>query len=57
MGRRASARGQRYLDELDAQSLTGQIDSALKRLDATDDAEVAAVAVGHRLLDAMDDEW
>jgi metal-responsive CopG/Arc/MetJ family transcriptional regulator len=48
---------QRYLDELDAQSLTGQIDSALKRLDATDEAEAAAVAVGHRVLDAADDEW
>ncbi|MFZ0831549.1 MAG: ribbon-helix-helix protein, CopG family [Mycobacterium sp.] len=48
---------QRYLDELDTQSLTGQIDSALERLDGTDEAEAAAVAVGHRVLDAMDDEW
>jgi len=48
---------QRYLDELDAQSLTGQIDSALLRLDGTDEAEAVAVAVGHRVLDATDDEW
>jgi metal-responsive CopG/Arc/MetJ family transcriptional regulator len=48
---------QRYLDELDAQSLTGQIDSALERLHGTDEAETAAVAIGHRVLDAVDDEW
>lgn len=48
---------QRYLDELDAQSLTVQIDSALERLDGTDEAEAAAVATGHRVLDAADDEW
>jgi antitoxin MazE6 len=48
---------QHYLDELDRQSLTGQIDSALERLGGTDEAEVAAVAVGHRVLDALDDEW
>lgn len=47
----------RYLDELDAQSLTGQIDSALERLDGTDEAEAAAVAIGHRVLGAVDDEW
>jgi predicted DNA-binding protein len=48
---------QRYLDDLDAQSLTGQIDSALERLRRTDEAEAAAVAVGRRVLDAMGDEW
>jgi antitoxin MazE6 len=48
---------QRYLDELDAQSLTGQIDSVLERLHDTDEAEAAAVAFGHRVLDAVDDEW
>lgn len=48
---------QRYLDELDAQSLTGQIDSALGRLHGTDEAETAAVAIGRRVLDAVDDEW
>lgn len=48
---------QRYLDELDAQSLTGQIDSALEQIDGIDDAEADAVAMGHRVLDALDDEW
>ena len=45
----------RYLDELDAQSLTGQIDNALAQIHQTDDAD--AVEGGRRLLDAMDDEW
>ncbi len=48
---------QRYLDELDSESLTGQIDSALACLGGTDEAEAAAVAGGHRVLDAVDDEW
>ena len=48
---------QRYLDELDSHSLTGQIDSALERLGGSDDSETAAVAVGHRVLDAVNDEW
>lgn len=48
---------QRYLDELDAQSLTGQIDSALDGFHGPDEAELAAVAVGHRVLDAVDDDW
>lgn len=48
---------QRYLDELDAQSLTAQIDSALERLHGADESEAAAVAVGHGVLDAVGDEW
>jgi antitoxin MazE6 len=48
---------QRYLDELDAQSLTGQIDRALEGIRGTDEAEAAAVTTGHRVLDAVDDEW
>jgi hypothetical protein len=48
---------QHYLDELDSQSLTGQIDSALADLDGTDEAQEAAVAGGQRVLDAVDDEW
>jgi metal-responsive CopG/Arc/MetJ family transcriptional regulator len=66
--RRASAMGmsrseffaraaRRYLDELDSQSLTAQIDSVVDRLDTPDEAQVAAVATGRRVLDAMDDEW
>lgn len=48
---------QRYLDELDAQSLTGQIDTALESLRGTDESTAAAVAIGHRVLEAVDDEW
>ncbi|HEX9174906.1 antitoxin [Mycobacterium sp.] len=48
---------ERYLDELDARSLTGQIDDALKHLSAPDEATVAAIAAGHRVLDAVADEW
>lgn len=48
---------QRYLDELDAQSLTNQIDDALTRLDEPDDATENAVALGRNLLAGTDDEW
>lgn len=48
---------QRYLDDLDAQSLTGQIDDALDRGGVTDDAAADAIAVGHRLVAGTDDEW
>ena len=47
---------QRYMDDLEAHSLTGQIDSALERSHRADGAE-AAVAAGHRVLDAVGDEW
>jgi len=43
-------------DEIDAQSLTGQIDGVLEDLDGTDQAGGAAVAVGHLVLAAVDDE-
>ena len=48
---------QRYLDEVDAQSLTRQIDDALDRLGTPDDTAVDAVAAGHRVLADTDDEW
>jgi predicted DNA-binding protein len=44
-----------YLDELDAQSLSDHIDSALERLNRPDESAAEAVAVGRRLLD--DTEW
>jgi hypothetical protein len=47
----------RYLDELDAQSLTGHIDRVLESIHGTDLAEAPAVAIGHRVLEAVDDEW
>lgn len=46
-----------YLDELDAQSLTGRIDDALDCLDSPDESSTDAVAAGHRLLTDIDDEW
>ena len=48
---------QRYLDELDAESLTTQIDSALEVLDAPDETHEAAVDVGRRVVSAVDDDW
>jgi hypothetical protein len=46
-----------YLDELDAESVTRQIDAALDQLEAIDESTVDAVANGHRKLAAVDDEW
>lgn len=47
---------QRYLDELDAHSLTARIDAALA-LVGTDESSFAAVTAGRRLLAADEDEW
>lgn len=47
----------RYLDELEAESLTEQIDTAIASLEATDDSAADAVAVGRRLLIDATDEW
>lgn len=46
-----------YLDELDEQSLTGEIDAALDRLDPADRSVGDAVDVGRRTLAATDGEW
>ncbi|MFD2090912.1 ribbon-helix-helix protein, CopG family [Blastococcus deserti] len=48
---------QRYLEELDTQSLTQQIDDALERLLEGDDSAGDAITVGRRLLADTDDEW
>lgn len=48
---------QHYLDELDTQSLTSQIDSALEHFDAPEETASGAVAVGRHVLDTVDDEW
>ncbi len=48
---------QRYLDELDRESLIGQIDSALARVGGTDESQEVAVAGGHRIMAAVDDDW
>lgn len=46
-----------YLDQLDAQSATRQIDAALERLGAVDDSNSAAVAAAHQVLTDPEDEW
>ena len=48
---------QHYLDELDAESLTSQIDRALDVLGAPDDTQQAAVEVGRRVLTGAEDDW
>jgi metal-responsive CopG/Arc/MetJ family transcriptional regulator len=51
-----SRAARRYLDELAAQSLTGQINQAMSSAGDDDSGAVAAVA-GRRLLTAGDDDW
>jgi hypothetical protein len=46
----------RYLDELDAESLTHQIDEAVAALAGRDDSGEQAVAAGRRVL-AATPEW
>jgi hypothetical protein len=47
----------RYLDELDSESVTRQIDLALADLGEADDSAADAVAAGHGLLAGVPDEW
>lgn len=47
----------RYLDELDATSVTAQIDAAIASIDAADDSNADAVLSGRRLLTDAADEW
>ncbi len=47
----------RYLDELDAESVTRQIDLAVASFGQRDDSAADAVAGGHRMLAATTDEW
>lgn len=48
---------ERYLDDLDSRSLTGQIDAALDQLETPDEAAVDAVAAGRRVLESVADRW
>jgi len=49
---------QHYLAELDAESITRQIDLALDHLDSPDVSTADAVAAGHRVAaGGADDEW
>jgi len=47
----------RYLDELDSESVTRQIDLAVASISQSDDSAAYAVAAGHRVLVATADEW
>jgi metal-responsive CopG/Arc/MetJ family transcriptional regulator len=47
----------RYLDQLDSESVTRQIDLAVASLGQSDDSSADAVAAGHRLLATTTDEW
>ncbi len=46
-----------YLDELDAHSVTRQIDAALDQIGGMDDSAAAAVEAGHTFLVETVDEW
>jgi metal-responsive CopG/Arc/MetJ family transcriptional regulator len=48
---------QRYLDELDAESTTRQIDLALQTCVHLDESSEDAVDAGRRTLDESDEEW
>ena len=47
----------RYLDELDAASVTDQINAAVGDRGQLDDSASAAVAQGRRVLDDGSDDW
>jgi len=46
-----------YLDELDSEPVTRQVDLAVVALGETDSSAADAVEVGHRLLAAATDDW
>lgn len=46
-----------YLDELDAHSVTEQIDAVLEQCEASDDSNAEAVEAAHGLLLTSDDQW
>jgi predicted DNA-binding protein len=47
----------RFLDELDAATLTQEIDEALQRLPAADDSAIFAVTAGRRVLEQAGEDW
>jgi hypothetical protein len=47
----------RYLDDLDAESVTRQIDQVVASIPTDDGATRDAVAVGQRLLADAEDDW
>lgn len=53
-----SRAAQRYLDDLDRDSVTQHINAALNSIGAQDESATDAVMVGHQVLGASnDDEW
>lgn len=48
---------ERYLDDLDRRSLTGQIDAALDVVGGADESSRDAVAAGGRNLRGATDDW
>lgn len=46
-----------YLNALDAESVTRQIDSSIAGFRHVEDSGAAAVAEGHRLLSEADHDW
>lgn len=47
----------RYLDQLDAEAVTRQIDAAVGALEDADDSSAAAAAVGRRVVSDTAGEW
>ncbi len=47
----------RYLEDLDAESITRQIDEAIAEQPVQDESAVDSVAVGKRLLDSVSGDW
>ena len=47
----------RYLEELDAHSVTEQIDTAIEQIGELDESAAVAVEASHGLLFDTDDEW
>lgn len=52
-----SRAARRYLAELDAESITRQIDQAVDAQAARDDSSLDAVTVGRRVLEDSATEW
>lgn len=46
-----------YLEHLEQESLTNEINAALELIGDDDDSAAAAVAAGRRVLAVADDEW
>jgi hypothetical protein len=47
----------RYLDQMDIESVTSEIDQAVDVFGGGDDTVAEALAVGRRLLEGTDDKW